>query len=79
MFSWQNTRNHEVVIKLERGEVLSRPDNSPLAVYKLLQEMWHLDPNKRMDVFDVYSTLKDFLLQIEVLIFFKEKRGECPI
>jgi hypothetical protein len=65
IFRWQNTRNHEVVIKLERGEVLSRPENCPLAVYKLLQDMWHLNADLRIEIYDVYSVLKDFLLQIE--------------
>lgn len=54
-----------MVIKLERGEVLDKPENCPLSVYKLLQEMWHLDPNQRIEVFDVYIILKDFLSQLE--------------
>jgi hypothetical protein len=37
---WQDTRNHEVVTKLERGEILPIPENCPTSVYEMLREMW---------------------------------------
>lgn len=70
--SWQNTRNHEVVTKLERGELLPRPENCPTAVYEMLREMWHLDPKQRTEIFDVYEFLKDFLLQLDHNVIFED-------
>ncbi|KAI6182274.1 hypothetical protein M3Y97_00362400 [Aphelenchoides bicaudatus] len=69
---WQSTRNHEVVIKLERGEILPQPENCPVSIYEMLREMWHLDPKQRTEIFDVYAILKDFLLQLDSNVLFED-------
>ncbi|KAI6179421.1 TK/FAK protein kinase [Aphelenchoides besseyi] len=46
---WQGVRNHEIVTKLENGDVLSQPERCPNAVYNLLLRMWKLKAEKKTE------------------------------
>ncbi|KAI6218119.1 Focal adhesion kinase 1 [Aphelenchoides besseyi] len=62
---WQGVRNHEIVTKLENGNVLSQPERCPNAVYDLLLRMWRLKAEKRPKIIDIRKALQSFVNQIE--------------
>src|SRR4051794_33444411 len=44
---WQGLRNHEVILRVERGEILPQPESCPHALYTLLKEMWRVEEKLR--------------------------------
>lgn len=62
---WQGIRNHDVIKKIEAGEVLQRPSECPLALYDMLQAMWIINEDLRMTANEVKHFLEDLLEQIK--------------
>ena len=46
-------------LKGEKRILLSKPDNCPNEIYKLMQSCWVHDPSKRASFTDLYDTLKE--------------------
>ncbi|MCP9257945.1 hypothetical protein DINM_001113 [Dirofilaria immitis] len=49
---WQGVRNHNVILKIESGERLERPDNCPQVLYDLMLRMWNFEALKRPTMFE---------------------------
>jgi serine/threonine protein kinase len=62
---WQGIRNHEVIKKIEAGEILQRPSECPLALYDMLRAMWVIDENFRMTAIETTHFLEHLLEEID--------------
>uniref|UniRef100_A0AAF5DCX9 Protein kinase domain-containing protein n=1 Tax=Strongyloides stercoralis TaxID=6248 RepID=A0AAF5DCX9_STRER len=62
---WQNIRNHEVILKLDKGIRLEVPNGCPLVIYDLLYSMWSYDKNERPTMEYIQDSLYDFIVQLE--------------
>ncbi len=45
---WQGYRNHEVAVRVERGEILHQPPGCPDTLYEVIKAMWRLDVAERI-------------------------------
>uniref|UniRef100_A0AC34FV90 Protein kinase domain-containing protein n=1 Tax=Panagrolaimus sp. ES5 TaxID=591445 RepID=A0AC34FV90_9BILA len=62
---WQGIRNHEVIKKIEVGEILHRPPECPLAVYDMLRAMWVIDEYFRITAIEATHFLEHLLEEID--------------
>nr|CDQ02184.1 BMA-KIN-32, isoform l [Brugia malayi] len=62
---WQGVRNHNVILKIERGERLEKPHNCPQVLYNLLMRMWNFEALKRPTIFEVNRYLGFLMVQID--------------
>lgn len=69
---WQNIRNHDVIVRVERGELLEQPAGCPKALYDLLRSMWILDPQFRISTAEVLNYLGHLLDEIDHGVPFEE-------
>ena len=63
---WQGIRNHEVIKKIEAGEILPRPNECPLALYDMLRAMWVIDEQFRMTANETAHFLEHLLEEIDM-------------
>ncbi|KAM3720271.1 putative tyrosinase-like protein [Dirofilaria immitis] len=68
---WQGVRNHNVILKIESGERLERPDNCPQVLYDLMLRMWNFEALKRPTMFEVNHYLGFLLDQIDCSVPFR--------
>uniref|UniRef100_A0A915E1M6 Non-specific protein-tyrosine kinase n=1 Tax=Ditylenchus dipsaci TaxID=166011 RepID=A0A915E1M6_9BILA len=69
---WQGVRNHEVVLKVERGELLEQPPGCPSAIYTLLKAMWVVDARMRLTMPQVEHFLANLLQQIDEQVAYSQ-------
>uniref|UniRef100_A0A914C5E6 receptor protein-tyrosine kinase n=2 Tax=Acrobeloides nanus TaxID=290746 RepID=A0A914C5E6_9BILA len=69
---WQGVRNHEVIMRVERGELLEQPPNCPKAMYDLLRVMWMIEPKFRISMQEVANFLEHLLEEIDHGVPFDE-------
>ncbi|KAL3998181.1 Protein tyrosine kinase family protein [Acanthocheilonema viteae] len=62
---WQGVRNHNVILKIESGERLKRPNNCPQVLHDLLLRMWNFEASRRPTMFEVNRYLGFLLDQID--------------
>lgn len=62
---WQGILNHEVVQRVERGELLPQPLDCPDAIYSFLKLTWRNEPKSRCTIQEAKKILEDFLDQID--------------
>ncbi|KAI1731168.1 protein tyrosine kinase domain-containing protein [Ditylenchus destructor] len=62
---WQGVRNHEVILRVERGEILLQPDGCPDSLYSLMKSTWVLDPKCRPTMVHVKDYLGHLLNEID--------------
>ncbi|KAE9555484.1 hypothetical protein FO519_001339 [Halicephalobus sp. NKZ332] len=62
---WQGIRNHDVIKKIEAGEILSRPPECPWALYDMLRAIWVLDDSFRMTALETMHFLDHLLEEID--------------
>uniref|UniRef100_A0AC34QA71 Protein kinase domain-containing protein n=1 Tax=Panagrolaimus sp. JU765 TaxID=591449 RepID=A0AC34QA71_9BILA len=62
---WQGIRNHDVIKKIESGEILPKPTKCPWALYDMMQAMWIIDENFRMTALETTHFLEHLLDEID--------------
>lgn len=62
---WSGIRNHEVIKKIEAGELLLRPPECPLAIYDMLRAMWVIDEYLRITAIETTHFLEHSLDEID--------------
>lgn len=67
---WQGIRNHEVVQRVEMGQLLPKPLECPEAIYSLLKIMWKTEQTARCTMQEAKKCLSDFLDQIDMNVPF---------
>ncbi|OZC12471.1 hypothetical protein X798_00102 [Onchocerca flexuosa] len=72
---WQSVRNHNVILKIESGERLERPNNCPQILYDLLLRMWNFEALNRPTMFEVDRYLGFLLDQIDRHVPFRLLRA----
>lgn len=59
---WQGVRNQEVIIRLDAGERMPMPIDSPPNLYALLNHMWSYDATERPTISHVRDVLHRLLM-----------------
>ncbi len=59
---WQGVRNQEIINRLDAGERLSMPTDSPPNLYTLLNHMWSYDTTERPSIANVRDILHRLLM-----------------
>lgn len=62
---WQGVRNHDIILRVERGERLRRPECCPKLLYAFLMSMWSIKPFDRPTMLDTKQFLEHLLEQFD--------------
>ena len=58
---WYELSNHEVIHDVVHGKILSKPENCPQNIYKIMLSCWQMRPQDRLAIGEVCQQL----IQIE--------------
>lgn len=62
---WQGVRNQDIILRIEKGERLRRPDCCPKSLYEFLITMWSIEPYDRPTMLDTKQFMEHLLKQID--------------